>query len=197
MRLTLTIATILTLACSQLFAQDFNKGYEAAKAGDYSRAIKEWQPLAELGDIASQHNLGWMYQNGLGVLQDYTEAVKWYRLAAEQGDKISQSSLGHIYQMGEGVPRDYSKALKWHRLAAEQNNAPSQVSLGVLYESGGGVIKDNVTAHMWYNIASANGIEEAGEWRDGLEDSMTPEAIEKATTIAQECMANDYKKCGY
>ena len=66
-----------------------------------------------------------------------------------------------------------------------------------MYQFGNGVLKDNVTAHMWYNIASANGIEEAGEWRDGLEDSMTPEAIEKATTIAQECMANDYKKCGY
>ncbi|MDB4251677.1 hypothetical protein N9831_03120, partial [Amylibacter sp.] len=60
-----------------------------------------------------------------------------------------------------------------------------------------GVLKDNLTAHMWYNIASVNGRRFAGKWRDELEDSMTPEAIEKATAMARECMNSNYKKCGW
>jgi hypothetical protein len=41
----------------------------------------------------------------------------------------------------------------------------------------------------------SNGHERAGKWRDGLEDSMTPEDISKATAMARECMKSEYKKC--
>ena len=49
-RITLILATVLSLAFTQVSAQDYNKGLEAAKAGDYATAIKEWKPLAEQGD---------------------------------------------------------------------------------------------------------------------------------------------------
>ena len=39
---------------------------------------------AEQGDVASEFNLGLMYDNGLGVAQNATEAAKWYRAAAER-----------------------------------------------------------------------------------------------------------------
>lgn len=64
----------------------FGAGLAAAKAGDYSTALREWTPLAEQGFASAQHNLGNIYSNGLGVSQDYSEAVKWYRLAAEQNE---------------------------------------------------------------------------------------------------------------
>ena len=66
-----------------------------------------------------------------------------------------------------------------------------------MYKKGEGVFLDNVTAHMWLNIASANGFGLAGEWRDDRAGFMTPDAIEKATAMAAECMSNAYKKCGY
>jgi uncharacterized protein len=138
-----------------------------------------------------------MYLNGIGVLKDYAEALKWYRLAAEQGRASAQGNLGDMYLNGSGVLKDYAEALKWYRLAAEQGFASSQVNLGVMYEYGAGVLQDNVIAHMWYNIASANGDENAGGYRDERADLMTTEAIEKATAMARECMASDYKKCGY
>ena len=157
----LLVCILFVLFGTQAFAQSWNKGLEAVKAGDYATALKEWKPIAEQGNAAAQFNLGLMYAKGDGVLKDYAEAAKWYRLSAEQGD------------------------------ADAQNN------LGVLHVYGHGVLQDNVTAHMWYNIASANGHESAGGWRDKRADLMTPDAIEKATAMARECMASDYKKCGY
>ena len=50
---------------------------------------------------------------------------------------------------------------------------------------------------MWYNIASANGYEKAGGYRDERAGLMTASDISKATAMARECMASDYKKCGY
>ncbi len=50
---------------------------------------------------------------------------------------------------------------------------------------------------MWYNISSANGDEQAGEYRDEDAAKMTPEDISKATAMARECMKSDYKNCGY
>ena len=60
-RITLILATVLSLAFTQVTAQDYNKGTKAANAGDYATAIKEWKPLAEQGDSDAQHNIGLMY----------------------------------------------------------------------------------------------------------------------------------------
>tara|TARA_R100000541_G_scaffold1150_3_gene5151 strand:+ start:1426 stop:2046 length:621 start_codon:yes stop_codon:yes gene_type:complete len=196
-RITLILATVLSLAFTQVTAQDYNKGLEAYNAMDYATALKEWKPLAEQGNADAQYNLGLMYNEGEGVLQDYAEAVKWYRLSAEQGVAYAQFNLGRIYWNGIGVLQDYAEAVKWYRLSAKQGYVGAHFSLGVMYEFGHGVLQDNVTAHMWYNIASANGGENAGGYRDKRADLMTAEDISKATAMAKECMASDYKKCGY
>ena len=58
-------------------AQDFQKGFEAPQSGDFETALKEWEPIAEVGDSVAQHNLGLMYDNGWGVPNDDKEAVRW------------------------------------------------------------------------------------------------------------------------
>jgi len=196
-RITLILAAVLSLAFTQVTAQDFNKGLKAAQGGDYATALQEWKPLAEQGDAKAQFMLGLMYSKGHGVIKDYAEAVKWYRLAAEQGYAKAQFNLGLMYRQGHGVIKDHAEAVKWYRLAAEQGDAKAQNNLGVMYANGYGVLKDNFTAHMWYNISSANGQKTAGENRDKLAGLMTANAIEKATAMARECMNSDYKKCGY
>ena len=130
-------------------------------------------------------------------LGDYSTALKEWKPLAEQGDANAQYNLGFMYDKGIGVLQDFTEAVKWYRLSAEQGFATAHTNLGVMYENGTGVLQDNVTAHMWYNIASANGHKKAGEYRDGLEKSMTPEDISKATAMARECMNSNYKKCGY
>ena len=117
-RITLILAAVLSLAFTQVTAQDFNKGLEAAHAGDYATALKEFKPLAEQGYADAQYNLGVMYETGKGVLQDYAEAVKWYRLAAEQGYADAQNNLGVMYETGKGVLQDNLTAHMWYNIAS-------------------------------------------------------------------------------
>ena len=168
-RITFALAFVLLLAFNQASSQEFNwDAYD-----DYRKGYEAYKA----GDIAT--------------------ALKWYQLSAEQGDAQAQYNLGAMYARGDGVLKNYNEAVKLYQLAAEQGHATAQSNIGYMYQHGNGVLKDNVTAHMWYNISSANGHEDAGEWRDKVAASMTPEAIEKATAMAIECIASDYKKCGY
>ena len=99
-------------------AQDFQKGYEATRRGDFATALREWRPLAERGDVRAQINLAHLYDNGLGVRRDFAEAAKWFRAAAEQGEVQAQYNLGSLYQQGWGVRRDYVQAHLWFSLAS-------------------------------------------------------------------------------
>ena len=167
---------------------------------DYKEAVKWYKLAAEQGHTNAQYNLAVMYDDGQGVLQDDREAIKWYKLAAEQGDAKSQNALGWIYHLGRGVPQDYQEAIKWYRLAAEQGSGRYQSQLGSFYE---GLARNNndmetrILSHMWSNIAGANGYPAGSMFRDAVANHMTPVAIERAQTMARECMSSNYKKCGY
>ena len=113
----LVLAFLMTLS-SPIVAQDFQKGLAAFQAGDYATALQEWAPLAEAGLAQAQTSLGFMYNNGNGVLQDYKEAVKWYRLAAEQGTASAQTNLGFMYEYGHGVLQDNTMAHMWYNIAS-------------------------------------------------------------------------------
>jgi len=129
--LTITFAIFST----NVTAQDFNKGLEAYKAGDYATALKEWKPLAEQGNAYAQANLGLMYNNGKGVLKDSIEAVKWYRLSAEQGNVGAQSNLGIMYNFGDGVLKDNSMAHMWYNIASANGNESTGESRDRLEDS--------------------------------------------------------------
>ena len=188
-RITLTLATVLSLAFTQVTAQDFNKGMEAYKADDFASALKEFKPLAEQGNAEAQNKLSYMYQEGKGVLKDITEAAKWSRLSAEQGNANAQYYLAMMHYEGEGVLKDYAETKKWLQLSAEQGgsyiNNLAQSFLGMLYEFALGVPKDNLTAHMWYNIAAANGSFTGGDSRERVAALMTASEITKATAMAK------------
>jgi uncharacterized protein len=192
----LVLAFLMTLS-SPVLAQNFDQGYAAYKAGDYGAALKEWQPLAEVGNAEAQYAIGRLYHSGKGVTRDYNKAVKWYALAAEKGNTDAQVSLGVLYKVGLGVPYDPKEAIKWLKLATEQGNAIAQHSLAGMYRTGRGVIKDNIMAHMWYSIAASNGENASGRRRDDLAKNMPPADISKAQAMARVCVNSGYTKCGY
>ena len=128
---------------------------------------------------------------------DYATALQEWKPLAEQGDAAAQLFLGFMHDYGEGVPQNFKAAVKWYRKAAEQGDADAQYNLGFMYEFGKGVIQDKVLAHMWYNIGTANGDELSAKYRDEIAKDMSREAIEKAQAMARECLASDYKNCGY
>ena len=132
-RITLTLATVLSLAFTHVSAQDFNKGLEAAKAGDFATAIEEFLPLAEKNHAKSQEMLGLIFEQGLGVQINYTKAFKWTQLAAQQGLPDAQNRLGGLYLRGLGVPENRREAMKWYQLSSDQGHLAALTNQGVIY----------------------------------------------------------------
>lgn len=147
----------LMLLAAPLAAQDYHRGWNAFKRGDYATALKEWRPLAESGHAVAQFNLGLMYAKGRGVAQNEKEAVRWYRRAAEQGHVDAQNNLGFMYATGRGVEINHAEAVMWLRRAAEQGDADAQYNLGVMYMKGHGVRRDQSQAASWYRKAAGQG----------------------------------------
>jgi tetratricopeptide (TPR) repeat protein len=106
------------LAVVPAAAQDYPRGMEAYRQGNYLAALRNWRPLAERGHAPSQSSLGFLYNYGHGVERNYRQALKWYRKAAQQGFAPAQYHLGFLYTKGLGVAQDYVKAHMWFELGA-------------------------------------------------------------------------------
>ncbi len=79
-------------------------------------------------------------------------------------------SLGLLYEHGEGVEQSFVEAVDWYRKAAVQGYAPAQLCLGNMYHWGHGVRQDDEQAAKWYANAYENGLEEAKEALDELDN---------------------------
>ena len=111
------------LCAAGAFAGPLEDGAIAYQNGDYSKALRLWQPLAEQGSAPAEYGVGLIYDLGKGVPQDYAEASRWYRLAAQQGYSFAQFGLGSLYFAGRSVPQDDVAAYMWLSLAAAQGLA--------------------------------------------------------------------------
>ena len=136
---------------------DVATGVEAWEAGDHSRALSQWRPLASRGDATAQFNMGQAYRFGRGVPADAAIARSWSEKAAQQGHQQAQAALGlRLYQTG-----DRKTAIYWIRKAAERDNPRAQYVLGIAHFNGDGVARDWPRAHALMSRASAAGITEA------------------------------------
>ncbi|HJN83393.1 MAG TPA: tetratricopeptide repeat protein, partial [Verrucomicrobiota bacterium] len=81
--------------------------------------------------VEALNNLGYLYDEGLGVRRDRTKARDFYTRAAEAGNAGAQMNLSAYYfgvlnkKTGEyeglgGLPKDWTKALHWAQKAADQ-----------------------------------------------------------------------------
>ena len=119
-RATLCVAAILAIMVDAALAGPLEDANAALIRKDYAKALQLYRPLAQNGEPGAQVNLGYMYDEGLGVPKDYREAVKWYRRAADQGDALGQNNLANMYRDAVGVPQDYVQAHLWFNLAAQR-----------------------------------------------------------------------------
>ena len=141
---------------------------------------------AVLGNVASQCQLGQLYQHGEGVRQDSAMAAQWYQKAVDQNDSCAQNNLAMLYESGRGVGKDLVKAHQLYKLAAEQGLAVAQTNVGISYEEGLGIAKDGRQAAQWYERAAKQG-EANGEYRYArlLQDA-APELAAKLYRSAAE-----------
>lgn len=109
---------LFTLISSSAHA-DFNDGVVAYMMGDYDKAFKTMQSLAETSDHGyAQYYMGMMYMKGQGVDQDYKNAGEWFRKASEKSIPQAQYKLGNLYLKGRGVPKDFEYAYIWFSVGA-------------------------------------------------------------------------------
>jgi len=143
----------------------FDEGIEAYTQADYPKAMAEFRPLAEQGDVRGQYFVGFLYHYGYGVKADQTEASKWFRLAGEQGDSRALYYLGKRYENGEGVERDAVAAQTWLSLSAKY--APNSRDAAYTRED----IKKLERKMKPEQIAQAK--EMAGKWKPVKNDAVT------------------------
>ena len=80
-------------------------------------------------DADAQFNLGWMYENGRGVIHSDEKASMYYRLSAEQGNADAQCNLGWMFANGRGVSQSDDEAVRYFKMSADQGNSRGQRSL--------------------------------------------------------------------
>ena len=182
------IAMVLALSTCALAHADYEDGVNAAQAGDYATALKEFQIAADEGLDLAQYNLSVMYYAGRGVEQNYAKAFEWSLKAAEQGHLNAQNNLGALYYTGTGTEVDFEKALQWYEAAAQGQHAQAQYNLATMYEAGEGTEQDLVRAHFWAQAAQYNEHEDAAELLERLEGKMTSEQISQARVAFAESM---------
>lgn len=126
-------------------ATAFDRGYQAAAAGDYATAWRLLGPLADAGDARAQYIIAWMYGEGLGIRRDFQAAVRWYEtalLATATGK--SARPAGHRQQpwrVHVGSYRTEVEARRWvdwlrQHFPADLASYPMQ---SVPYDHGGGL----------------------------------------------------------
>ena len=106
------LAVLLACTACPAFAEEdldalVDRGNEALNAGDYATALELYTRAADAGNARGINNLGWLYQNGLGVEQDYEKAADWFHKAVELGE-TNEAQVNYDKLIEEGKnPADY------------------------------------------------------------------------------------------
>jgi uncharacterized protein len=102
-------------------------------AGDHKGAAVLFRRAALNGDDGSQLNLGYLYDEGLGVRRNPKIAMAWYRKAARQGNCSAANNIATIHR-DRG---NHRRAIEWFRRAMGQGCASSALTLAALFLSLG------------------------------------------------------------
>ena len=131
LRFPITLVILLICLVKPAWA-DFQAGMDARNRGDFTKALREWQPLADKGDVHAQFYVGLLYENGDGVPRDIAKARQWYEKSAAQKGANAQVYLGLLSAFGQGGPIDLVQAYVWYSLAAENGHEGAAVYRGDL-----------------------------------------------------------------
>ena len=134
----LIVSFIFVNSASLAQRDQFESGLASKDRGHYATALRAWIPMAESGNAEAQNNVGYMYEEGLGVPQNYLLAMNWFRQAADNELAQAQHNMGMLYHHGYGVAQNLEEAFRWFKLAADQELAESEYMLGLAYEKGEG-----------------------------------------------------------
>ena len=247
------IVFLIALNAFGINADVFVAGLNALDRNHYASAYRSFKPLADTGVAEAQNNIGFLYQNGLGVRRNYNTAIKWYERAADQGLAEAEHNLGMLNYWGYGLSQDYTIARRWFAKSAKKGLKNSHYMMGLMFFKGegsqisttrashhfreaaksGDANGQYMLAHMIVSgdaestykkssersspfdfevfgskasdqlvasltlalLASQNGLDSGNELAEFLKFQLDDDEISTADTLAEECLATDYKKC--
>lgn len=164
---------------------DVKAGVDAWTAGDFSRAVVEWQGPAASGDADALFNLAQAYRLGRGVEIDNARARKLYEEAAQMGHVKAADNYGlMLFQEGE-----QQRAMPMIHAAADRGDPRAQYVLGLSHFNADYAPRDWVRAYALMTLANSAGLPQA---RDALTqmDNYVPQAQRaQAQSLARELEA--------
>ncbi len=136
---------------------------------DMARAAKLLERAARLGSSQACYDLGFLYQNGIGVTEDEDKALQFFTEAAERGDARAYPYMGRIYLMKASAAMaeiDVAALLKGNKATADRSR----------------VFRENVSrcAELFVD-ASENGISDQ-DYDQGLRYLLDTQLIEGGVT---------------
>ncbi len=134
------------------------RGYAAAEAGQFAKALTFFEEAAQKGEPVAQFNLASILSHGEGVWADKKRAFFWYEKAANAGVPQAMHNVAVFLDEGQFVPINKPLAAVWYRRAAELGVPKSQTNLALMLFNGEGISKDPGEALKWFRLAA-----EAGE----------------------------------
>ena len=96
-------------------------------AGDYigkprpALAYKYACLSAKNNYVCGYYQLGFFYEQGIGIKKDYKLAMENYKKALSLGHPDAPYKIGRMYEEGIGVESDFKKARRYYELGAERN----------------------------------------------------------------------------
>ena len=183
-------------AMSPAFA--LGRGEDMAKERRYADAAPLLQMACAGGVATGCTDLGWFYQNGLGVNRNDAEAVTLFRKACDGGNLRGCNNLGTMHEHGTGVAKDEDEAVELYKKACDGGDPMGCRSLATMYESGRGIGQDDSQAATLYRKACDGGIP-SGCTHLGIEyangKGVGKDVIEAAVFLRRACDGKDGDGC--
>jgi TPR repeat protein len=130
--------------------------------GELKNAVLYYEKAVTLGSLEGYCNLGYCYQEGLGVVLNSQKAYELYKFAADHEYNRAYRMLASCYTNGIYVEPSMAEALNWLTKAADNGDVIAMYYCGSILEEGDeGVPADKKKAREWYKKAATAGYEPA------------------------------------
>ena len=96
----------------------------------------------------AHHNLGIMFERGLGVKPDIRKALEHYEQALNAGNVYSMNAVAWLFEQGKSVPRNPKLAVRYYTQAAERGYSMAMYNLACLYLDDVAE-QDSISAMEW------------------------------------------------
>lgn len=129
---------------------------------EHKTAVRYYEKAMAQGYVEAICEMGYCYQEGLGVVLNSAKALELYVQAANQGSMRGIMLAANCYLEGIGTEVNAGEALKWYTLAAESGNAQAMYYCSLLLREDHDTLKANKKqANEWIKKAAAAGYEPA------------------------------------